>query len=153
MPWFLSLPRPVFEEGGRGDMKRKRRCLTTTGGVDLREFCLSMRWNRTQYMTKADQRLFHCAVRKSLSNRWASSHECCFSLSLCCAYFPSALSLLLKREPLTDAAATVRTQTVTSFNSSFQIYYNRSYHCAANSLSLALPLCTRGTSECRKGQM
>lgn len=75
------------------------------------------------------------------------------SLSLCCAYFPSALSLLLKREPLTDAAATVRTQTVTSFNSSLQIYYNRSYHCAANSLSLALPLCTRGTSECRKGQM
>lgn len=132
LPWFLSLPRPVFERGGRGAAELERRCLTTTGGVDLKEFCLSMRWNQTQYMTKAHQSMFLCGVRKSLSKRWASFHECCFSLSAA-HIFPLFL-LLLKREPLTDAVATVRTQTVTSFNSSLQIYYNRSYRCSTLSL-------------------
>lgn len=108
-----------------------------------------MRWNRTQYMTKADQRVFHCGARKSLSNHSASSHEHCFALSSVHIFL--ALSLL-QRELLTDAAATVRTQTVISFNSSAQIYYNRGCHCSANSLSLTLPWCTREPSEFRKGR-
>lgn len=124
--------------GGGGDSESECGCVTATGGVDLREFCLSMRKSWTQYMTKADQSALHCSARESLSNLPASSHEPCSSLLFSGMHtFPYTLS---EKERITDAQQQQRERKLSSPPTAHRRLMNAGFSAiCGNGFSLTLP--------------